>query len=101
MLFELVEGLVGFLLFFAIGVELKIGLKLGDGFVLLLELLRDLGEGEVSVRVVGLDFDGVFGAEIGALKVAVSHIEPGDGEVFVDTLIVGLHLFRLWQLAVR
>ena len=101
MLFELVEGLVGFLLFFAIGVELEIGLKLGDGFVLLLELLRDLGEGEVSVRVVGLDFDGVLGTKVGTLKVAITHIEFGDGKILVDTLIVGLHLFRLWQLAVR
>ncbi len=76
-------------------------MELGDGFVLLLKLLRDLGQGKVGIGVVGLNFDGVFGAKVGTLEIAVSHIEPGDGEILVDALIVGLHLFRLRQLTVR
>ena len=83
---------------FAVGVELEVGLVLGDGFVFFLHLLRDLGEGEVGGGVVGLDVDGVFGAEIGALVVFVAHVELGDVEVFVDALVVGLDRLTLGSL---
>ena len=90
---------MSFLHLFAVGVELEIGFELGYGFVLLLHLLRNLGEGEVGVGVVGLDFDGVFGAEIGTLEVAVTHIKFGYAEVLVYAFVVGLDFCDFGKLA--
>jgi len=97
----LVEGLLGFPYLLALWVEFEIGFELGDGFVFFLELLRCLREDKMSVGVVGLDLDGVFGTQIGALKVLVTHVEFGDCEVLVNALIVGLHSFWLGELAMR
>ena len=92
-LFEFCEGLFCGFGFFAGGVQLEVELIFGDSFVLLLQLCRNLREGEVGQGVVGLDGDGVFGAEIGALVVFVVHVELCDVDVFVDTLVVGLDFF--------
>jgi hypothetical protein len=91
------EGSFGGLCLFAFGVELEVGIELGDGFVLFLHLLRYLGEGKVSEGVVGLDFDGVFGAKVGAGEVVVVHVELGYGDVLVDALIVGLNSLYLGE----
>jgi hypothetical protein len=99
-LLEVGEGFFGGFGFFAIGVELEVGLVLGDGLVFFLHLLSDLGEGEVSGGVVGLDGNSVFCAEVGALVVFVAQVEPGDGEVLVDAFVVGLNSFDLGELAV-
>jgi hypothetical protein len=53
----------------------------------------------VAEGVVGLHFDGVFGAQIGAREIFVVHVELGDGEVLIDSFIVGLHPRGLGQLA--
>jgi hypothetical protein len=82
---------MGFFGFFAIGVKFEVGLELGDCFVFLFHLLRDLCEGVVSGGVVGLGFDGILRSEVGALQVVVAHVELGDSEIFVDTLVVGLN----------
>lgn len=50
--------------------------------------------------VVGLDFDCVLSAKVGTLEITVTHIKFGDSKVLVDTLIVGLHLLDLGELAV-
>jgi len=47
-LLEFVQCFAGFLCFFTVGVKFEIGLELGDCFVFLLHLFRDLGEGVVS-----------------------------------------------------
>jgi hypothetical protein len=96
---QFVEGLLGFSLLLALGVKLEIGFELGDGFVLLLQLLGNLCKGEVGGGVVGLDFDGVLGTKVGTLKVAITHIKFGDAKILVDTLIVGLHLLDFGELA--
>jgi hypothetical protein len=93
------ERLLGGLCLFAVRVELEIGLVFGDSFVLLLQLQSDFGEGEVSSGILGLDADGVFGAEVGSLIVFVTEIKLCDVEILVDTLIVGLNSFDLGELA--
>jgi hypothetical protein len=85
--------------FFAIGVELEVGLELGDGLVLFLHLLGDFGEGEVSGRVVGLNLDGVFGAKVGAGKVVVMHVEHCDFQVLIYALVVRLDVYGLGEFA--
>jgi hypothetical protein len=86
---------------FTVGIKLEISLELGDGFVLFLQLLRYLGEGEVSGGVVGLDADRIFSAEVGALVVFVVQIKLCDGEVLIDTFVVGLDSFHLGKFAVN
>ena len=49
--------------------------------------------------VVGLDFNGVLGAEVGTLQVVVAHVELGDFEIFVDPLVVGLDTRDLGEFA--
>jgi hypothetical protein len=51
--------------------------------------------------VLGLDVDGIFGAEVGALIVFVVHIKLCDGEVFVDAFVVGLNSFDLGEFAMN
>lgn len=99
-LLQLCEGFLRGFGFFTVGVELQVGLILGDGFIFLLHLLRDLGQGKVSGGVVGLNGNGFFGAEVGALIVFVAHIKLCDAEVLVDALVVGLNLLDLGELAV-
>jgi hypothetical protein len=96
---KLGEGFFCIFRSFTVGVELEVELVFSDGFVFFLHLLQNLPEGEVSKRVVGLDADGVFGTEVGALVVLVVHIELCDGDVFVDALVVGLDLFDLREFA--
>ena len=92
---QFVEGLAGRFGFFAVRIELEVGLILGDRFFFLLHLLRDLGEGEVGRGVVGLNVDRVLCAQIGAGEVVVAHVELCDLEVLVDTFVVGLNAFDL------
>jgi hypothetical protein len=98
-LLEFIQRSMGFFGFFAIGVKFEVGLELGDCFVFLFHLLRDLGEGVVSGGVIGLGFDGILRAEVGALQVVVAHVELGDSEVFVDALVVGLNTRYFRELA--
>jgi hypothetical protein len=91
---------MGFFRSLPIGIELQVGLELGDGFVFLLHLLCNLGEGVVRGGVVRLGLDGVLGAKIGAGKIVVVHVELCDLEVLVDALIVGLDAFDLGEPAV-
>jgi hypothetical protein len=93
------EGFFGGLCLLAFGVKLEIGLVLGDGFVFFLHLLRDLGQCEVGGGVVGLNVDGIFGAEVGALIVFVVQVKLCDGKIFIDALVVGLHSLDLGKLA--
>jgi hypothetical protein len=88
-IFERSLGLFGL---FAAGIELEISLVFGDGFVLFLHLLGDLGEGKVTGGVVGLYLNGIFGAEISALKVFVVQVELRNLEVFVDAFVVRLNV---------
>jgi hypothetical protein len=98
-LLQIGESSLGVLGFFPVRVELKVGLELGDGFFFFLQLLRDLGEGEVSGGVVGLDGNGIFGAEVGALIVFVAQIELCHGEIFVYAFVVGLDSLDLGKFA--
>ena len=95
------EGFFGCLCLFAFRIELEIGLELGDGFVFLLHLLRDLGQGEVGGRELGLDVDGVLRTKVGALIVFVAQIELCYGEIFVDAFVIGLHSFNLREFAMN
>ena len=99
-LLQLGEGLLCGFGFFTFRVELEVSLVLSYGFVFLLHLLRDLGQSEVSGGVIGLDGNGIFGAEVGALIVFVAHIELCDVEVFVNTLVVGLDSLDLGEFPV-
>jgi hypothetical protein len=99
--FELGEGLFGVFGLFPVGIELEIGLELGDGFVLFLHLLRYLGKDEVGGRVFRLYADRIFGAEIGALVVFVVHIKFCDAQIFIDAFVVGLDSFYLGKLAMN
>ncbi len=101
MLFEIREGLFGVFGLFAVGVEFQVGLVFGDGFVFFLHLLRNLSKGEVGGRVIGLDADRIFGAEVGALVVFVVQVKLCDVEILVDTLVVGLNSFDLGEFAVN
>jgi hypothetical protein len=94
-LLQFVKGFAGGFGFFAVWIEFEIGLVLGDRFVFLLHLLRDLGECEVRRGEVGLNADCVLGAQIGAGEVVVAHVELCDLEVLVDTFVVGLNAFDL------
>jgi hypothetical protein len=100
-LLEFGQGLFGVFGLFAVGVELEIGLVLGNGFVLFLHLLRDLGEGEVGGGVIGLDADRIFGAEVGALIVFVAQIKLCDAEIFVYALVVSLNPLDLGEFAMN
>lgn len=93
------EGLFCVFRFFTVGVELEVELVFGDGLVFFLHLLQNLRESEVCERVIGLDGDGVFGSEKGALVVLVVHVELCDVDVFIDALVVGLDLFDLGEFA--
>jgi len=92
-LLKIGERPFGVLGLFSVWIQLEIGLVLGDGFIFLLHLLQDLGESEVGSRVLGLDLDCVFGAEICTLVVLVLQIELGDRKIFVNALVVGLNSF--------
>jgi hypothetical protein len=94
-LLQFVECSLSGFSFFALGVEFEISLVFGHRFFFFLHLLCDLCEGKVGLGVLGLNFDGVFGAEIGAGEVVVAHVEPGDAEVLVDTFVVGLDALDL------
>ena len=100
-LLKLGKGLFGGLGFFAFGVDFEIGLEFGDGFVFLLHLLRDLTQGEVGGRVLGLNVDRIFGAEVGALIVFIIQIKLRDRKVFVDAFVVGLNSFDLGKFAMN
>jgi hypothetical protein len=98
-LVQFVKCFAGRFGFFAVRVELEVGLVLGDRFVFLLHLLRDLGEGEVGRGVIGLNVDRVLRAQIGSGEVVVVHVELCDLEVLVDTFVIGLNALDLGQLA--
>jgi len=53
----------------------------------------------VGGGVLGLNADGLFGAEVGALVVFVVHVELRDVEVFVDAFVVALYSFWLGESA--
>jgi hypothetical protein len=72
---QFVERFFGILGLFSVRIQFEIGLVLGDSFIIFLHLLQDLGQGEVRCRVLGLDLNSIFGAEIGALVVLVMQIE--------------------------
>ena len=61
----------------------------------------DLSQGEVGGGVLGLNADGIFGAEVGALIVFVVHVKLCDVEVFVDAFIVSLDFLYLGEFAVN
>jgi len=96
---EFCEGLFGVFGLFPVGVEFEVGLVLGDGLVFFLHLLRDLGEGKVGCRVIGLDLDGIFRAEVGALVVFIPHVELCYVEIFVDALVVALDMLGFGKFA--
>jgi hypothetical protein len=78
--------------FVAVGIELEVEHIFGDSLILFLHLFRDLSEGEVGERVIWLDSDGILGSEISTLVVLTVDVEPGDRDVFIDALVVGLNL---------
>ena len=81
------EGVAGEFDVVAVGFEFEVGVVLGDGFLVLLELLGGGGESEVAFGVVGEEADGVLGAVVGAEKVAGGEVEVGDFKVFGEAVV--------------
>lgn len=53
----------------------------------------------MGVGVFGLDLDGIFCAEVGALVVFIPHVELCYAEVFIDALVVALDMLGFGKFA--
>ena len=75
-----------------VGIELEVGVELGDGLFALLHLLGYLREGEVCVGIVGLSLYGIFGSKVGGVEISPVFVEFSDSKVFSSTVFGSLNL---------